>query len=357
MALIKDFQLLISWALALVSTAAVFFILRFIRKALSTQWKHLAEERASAPFEYAARLTAKTQDWFIAVVAVGLGVQWLYLSATLVAILTGIFETAAYFQFAVWAAALVSIYFGRKVSASIGENAGAATTLNAIGVVAQVVIWTLVILLVLENVTGMHVSSLIASLGIGGIAVGLAVQKILGDLFASLTIVLDKPFKIGDYIQVDALSGTVEQIGLRSTRLRSLSGELLIFSNSDLLSSRLKNFKDQKQRRVVFRFQISSQVPSETLAKIPGWVQGAVITRPEAQFARAHLAELASGAYIFETVYSLSDPGYDLFMDVQQTIYLRLISKMEEAGIAWAIQPGLPFVATELSQTKMKGKS
>ncbi|MBP1711025.1 MAG: mechanosensitive ion channel family protein, partial [Deltaproteobacteria bacterium] len=158
-------------------------------------------------------------------------------------------------QGGLWAGAGISFVLGRAVQKKMDQDTSSATTITFLGFVARLILWVIVLLLILDNL-GINITGLVAGLGIGGIAVALAVQNILGDLLASLSIVLDKPFVIGDMIVVDKLMGTIEHIGLKTTRVRSIDGEELIFSNNDLLKSRIHNYKRMQERRIVFSFGV-----------------------------------------------------------------------------------------------------
>jgi len=173
-------------------------------------------------------------------------------------------------------------------------------------------------------------------LGVGGIAVALAVQNILGDLFASLSIVLDKPFVIGDFIVVDTFVGTVEHIGLKTTRLRSLSGEQVIFSNTDLLGSRIRNYKRMYERRVVFTLGLVYQTPMEKVESVGKILQEIIELEPQARFDRAHFKEFGDSALVYEIVYFIKTSDFNAYMDAQQRINLAIMQRFEEQGISFA---------------------
>jgi len=181
-----------------------------------------------------------------------------------------------------------------------------------------------------------NITGLVAGLGIGGIAVALAVQNILGDLLASLSIVLDKPFVIGDSIVVDSFSGTVEHIGLKTTRIRSISGEQLVFSNNDLLKSRIQNYKRMQERRVVFGFGVTYQTPLEKLPLINRIIREIIAAQPNSRFERVHFKEYGDSALNYEVVYFVMTPEYGIFMDVQETINLEIFRRFQEEGIEFA---------------------
>jgi len=246
------------------------------------------------------------------------------------------FVVLLYWQCGLLATGLVRFILSRYRERREGDSELArVSVLNFIELGVRVAIWSIVFLLVVDSF-GHDVTALIAGLGVGGIAIGLAVQNILGDLFASLTIVLDKPFVVGDFIIVDSHLGSVEHIGLKSTRIRSLSGEQLIFSNGDLLGSRIRNFKRMKERRVVFSLGVTYQTPSEKLKRIPGMVREIIEKQDLVRFDRAHFQKYGDFSLVFEIVYWVLDPDYTKYMDIQQAINLEIYSAFEEAGIEFA---------------------
>jgi small-conductance mechanosensitive channel len=176
----------------------------------------------------------------------------------------------------------------------------------------------------------------LASLGVGGIAVALASQNVLGDLFASLSIHFDRPFVVGDFIIVDDLLGTVEQIGLKTTRVRSLHGEQLVFSNNDLLKSSIRNYKNMLERRVVFTIGLIYQTPYEKLVNVPDMIREIVEKEELARFDRAHFSSYGDSSPDFEIVYWVKVPDYNTYMDIQQRISLELFRRFSEGGIQFA---------------------
>jgi small-conductance mechanosensitive channel len=225
------------------------------------------------------------------------------------------------------------------------EDAAGATTVNALGFIARAGLWWVLLLMGLSNL-GVDITAFIAGFGIGGIAVALAVQNVLGDLFASLSIVLDKPFVIGDFIIVDDLLGTVEHVGLKTTRLRSLSGEQLVFSNSDLLNSRIRNFKRMYHRRVVFEFGVTYQTPYEKAARIGALVREIVEAQEKTRFDRAHFKEYGDFALVYEVVYHVLEPDFNVYMDIQQAINLEIFRRFEEENISFAYPTQTLYVAS-----------
>ena len=221
---------------------------------------------------------------------------------------------------------------------TVGGGAGsptAAGSLTGLRWLILLVAYALILLLALQN-SGVDVTSLIAGLGIGGIAVALAMQNILGDLFASLTIALDKPFVIGDFIVVGSEMGTVEHVGLKTTRVRSLSGEQLVFGNADLLSSRVRNYKRMSERRVVFGFGVVYATPPETLEAINTIVRSAVEAQSNVRFDRCHFHRFGASSLDFEAVYYINSPDYNAHMDAQQAVHLSIARAFRDQSIEFA---------------------
>lgn len=225
-------------------------------------------------------------------------------------------------------------------------NPGASTILNAVAFLAQVILWTIVLLLALANL-GVNITALITGLGVGGIAVALAVQNILGDLFASFSIILDKPFIVDDFVIVDDYLGSIEKIGLKTTRIRSLSGEQLIFSNTDLLKSRIRNYKRMYERRVVFRLGVVYQTAYEQLAEIPVIIRNTIESQERVRFDRAHFFEYGAYALTFEVVYYVLSPDYNIYMDIQQAINLGIYRRFSEKDIEFAYPTQLLYMAKD----------
>lgn len=246
-------------------------------------------------------------------------------------------------QVVIWGNGLITVYLARFQKAKLATDPAAVTTMQAVGFMGRLLLWAIVFLLALDNF-GINITALVAGLGIGGIAVALAVQNILADLLASLSIVLDKPFAVGDFLVVDDYMGTVEHVGLKTTRLRSLSGEQIIFANSDLLKSRVRNYKRMYERRVVFQLGVSYQTSLEQLREIPQMIKAYIEQQPMVRFDRAHFKGFGAYSLDVEAVYYVLAPEYNLYMDTQQTINLAIYRRFEEEGIEFAYPTQTLFV-------------
>lgn len=221
--------------------------------------------------------------------------------------------------------------------------------------VVKVIVWGAGVTFLLDNL-GFEISAVIAGLGIGGIAVALAAQTILGDLFSYFTIFFDRPFEAGDFIIVDDFLGTVEHIGIKTTRLRSLSGEQLVFSNTDLTNSRLRNYKRMEHRRVVFQIGVIYQTPAEKLQEIPGIISRIINNTEETIFDRAHFSSYGDFSLNFEIVYYVKDKDYNKYMNIQQAINLSIYDEFAKRGIEFAYPTQTLFVEkTKKSDTGSVG--
>jgi len=236
-------------------------------------------------------------------------------------------------QTALWASGIIDVWIRRHRRTRVETDPAAVMTVNLFRGAAITAIWILATTVALANLD-VEITPLIASLGIGGVAVALALQNILGDLFASLSIVIDKPFVLGDTISVDDHSGTVEHIGLKTTRVRSIAGEQLVFSNGDLLKSRIRNFKRMTEKRSFTKFTIAHGTSPDALARVPALLRAAVEKQKEARFEHANLTAIAETGFSFELAYFVAASAP--FLDVQQVIYLDILRALEAEQIELA---------------------
>jgi len=276
-----------------------------------------------------------TRLWLLVPLAFYAGAATLELPARLERVLENVALVALVLQFALWATRLLSRWLAQRAEAARGTDPEAATTVTLLGFVGRVVVWAFALLLGLDQL-GFDVTALVAGLGIGGIAVALAMQNILGDLFASAAIVLDKPFMVGDFIVVGEHAGTVEKVGLKTTRVRSLSGEQLVFSNALLLNAQLRNFKRMNERRIAFAIGVTYETPLEKLRALPGWLKAAVEAQPKARFDRAHFKSYGDFSLNFEVVYYVLSAEFNVYMDTQQGINLTIYEKLAQEGVQFA---------------------
>lgn len=338
------------WLIALGVLIAAFVVLQVLVRVLIRRLAKAALATRNDLDDFLLDFFGRTRFYFSLALALYLAVRFLELPDGVNQFIRAVVMIVTLLQAGFWGLSLIDYLIKRKAIADAvdGEvNAAEKTTLNALGLVARIILWSVIVLLVLENLTGVQVDTLIASLGIGGIAVALAVQNILGDLFSALTIALDKPFMIGDFINVGEFSGEIENVGLKSTRVRSLTGEQLIFSNSDLLSSRIRNYKRMQRRRVAFRLGVTYQTPAQKLAAIPTMLREIIEKHDQLTFDRAHLLSFGDFAILYEVVYFMDVPDFLLYMDTQQAINLEIYERFEAQGIEFAYPTQTLFVQKE----------
>lgn len=239
------------------------------------------------------------------------------------------------FYWATKAASSLIEYLLNKMAIKKGKSPEKTSSYFAITLVAKVILWSVGLLLILSNL-GVDITALVASLGIGGIAIALALQNILSDLFSSFSIYFDKPFEIGDYIVIGDHSGTVKKIGLKTTRIQALQGEEIVISNHELTSTRVQNFKKMKKRRINFGFGVTYDTPSAKLKKIPKIIKKIIKDVKLTSFDRAHFKEFADSSLNFEVIYNISSREYSDYMDVQQRINLDIVEAFEKEKIEMA---------------------
>ncbi len=331
------------WLVALGAAVVIFLVLRLVKAVLHARIRKLAEKTATDVDDFIADLLNRVPFLFLFAVSVFLGSKMLRLSGQVDNVLSKLVTIVIIFQAVVWGSALFDYLIRRARAGKKEAVPEEAARYAALGFVARLVLWSIGLLLALDNL-GIKVTALVAGLGVGGIAVALAVQNVLGDLFASMSIIMDAPFAVGDFIVVDDLRGTVENIGLKTTRVRGLGGEQLVFANSDLLKSRIRNYKRMEERRIAFTIGVTYQTPAEKLERIPGIVREIVAAQEKCRFDRSHFAAYGDFSLNFETVYYVTVADYLVYMDVQQAINLALFRRFEEEGIEFAYPTQTVFV-------------
>jgi small-conductance mechanosensitive channel len=250
-------------------------------------------------------------------------------------VVSAVIMIVLWLQIAVWANRGITRWLGHQLRVKRSGDAPGVASMAVLGFAVRLAAWSLIGLLLLSNL-GFDITALVAGLGIGGIAVALAVQNVLGDIFASLSIALDKPFVVGDFIIVDQVLGTVEYVGLKTTRLRSLSGEQIIISNTDLLNSRVRNYKRMTERRVLFSFGVVYQTPPAKLERIPQIARQCIEELDGTRFDRAHFQSFGDSALVFEVVYFVLNADYNAYMDIQQAVNLGIVRAFATEGIVFA---------------------
>ncbi|HMS03639.1 MAG TPA: mechanosensitive ion channel family protein [Gemmatimonadaceae bacterium] len=326
---------LLAWSIAFAVALAVFGALVLGRRLLLSRLRALAARTNTTIDDVLVAVLERTHRLFLVVMSLAAGASTLALPASATTWWHGLVVLVGFAQVGIWGSAALGQSLDHYRQRTMETDRSAATMVGALRFVSLLALWSVVTLLALANL-GVDITALVAGLGVGGIAVALAVQNVLGDLFASLAIVLDKPFIVGDFIDVDGSVGTVERIGLKTTRVRAISGEQLVFANADLLGSRIRNFGRMYERRISFTLGVTYDTPRGDLALVPDLVQAAVEPEEDTRFDRSHLSGYGASSIDFETVYFVTTPDYRVHMDAQQRILLRIHEAFERHGIQFA---------------------
>lgn len=339
---------LLAWLVFLAAGLFFFLVGKMTLSFIIAKLRKVSERYNSTALDVVRDVIDETSTLFLFVVSFVTASSVLTLSVATRGNVKTLFILAFLVQAGVWLSDAANIFIKKYFRARYGDNPTFLSTLGLIKFALRTIIWSIVTLLILDNF-GIDITALVAGLGVGGIAVALAVQNILGDLLGSLSIVLDKPFVVDDFIIVDGFMGSVEHIGIKTTRVRSLSGEQLIFPNSDLLSSRIRNFKRMNERRVAFNLGVIYQTSSDQLKKIPDMIRNAIEANDQTRFDRSHFKGFGASSLDFETVYYVLTPDYAIYMDIQQAINLELFENFKEAGIEFAYPTQTLFIESEES--------
>lgn len=337
-----------AWGEAFVTFGLWFTVLPLAR---ATIGRRLAKRTADRPVNFLLLLRAlidATTRVFMFAIAIYLALRWLKIPPRAEKLVDTSILVVTWWQVGHWLSALVRHLIEVRRGREFAGTEGAAS-LNILRFVAVMIVWIIAVLMLLTNL-GVKVGPLIAGLGIGGVAIALALQNLLGDLFASLSIALDKPFRVGDFLAIGEERGTVEQIGIKSTRLRSVTGEQIVMSNGDVLKSRVRNYGLIPERRAELQLRIAYETPRKLIAEVPKMIEAAIRAENKVRFERAHFARYGDYAFIFEAVYYVQDSELQAFMDAQQSINLRLLDEFSRRGVtlayptsrSMAIQPPAP---------------
>ncbi len=325
------------WLLALVAFLIIFTVLPLARSfVLSRRSKLETLGRGAVGVELVLLLISRTSQLFLWVVALFFAGRFLDSPPRLEQASKLLIVVVVWFQAALWGVAAVRYALERQQQKH--EAAGDPGFRGSIGIVmfvANLVIFAVAVLLALDNL-GINITALVAGLGIGGIAIALAVQTVLGDLLASLSITLDKPFTVGDFLKLDDVEGRVEKIGVKSTRLRSVSGEQVVVSNADLLKSRIRNLGRMPEQRALFSIAISYDTPPEKVDAVTALIRDAIAGVPEARFEFCVLKALSETALVFEICYFVPQPGGGRFLRTTDLVNRRIHAVLADAGVSFA---------------------
>jgi len=328
-------NLLRDWLIAGCVFVGGTIVLAIVKKLLELRLGALAKRTSTDLDDLVVDLVRRTKLFFLAALAFFVAHHWLNLAGNAQLYVERGVKLATWIQVGLWLAGVLSFAIARMTHGKAAGDPARTMGASVLGFIARAFIWILVFLQCLQ-VLDQPVGALVASLGVGGIAVALALQNILGDLFASITILLDKPFVTGDVIHLGDFQGTVERIGIKTTRLRSTTGEEIVIGNNDLVSSRMRNFRRMRERRQVFTLGVTYETSNENIARIPKFVEEIIEKVPKTRFERAHLKAFGDFALLYEVVYIVLSPEADDAMDAQQAINFGIHDLFQREEIAFA---------------------
>lgn len=326
---------LLNWFIALGIIIVSWAVIRIARVVLLKRLKNLASR------------TSTTLDNFIVQLAEGALIPALYLGAlyaglsylTLSARVNKLLHVAVMVVITFIVIKTISSALNYLINNALGNDAEdieKKKQARGIIIIVNIVMWIMALIFLVNNL-GYNITSVITGLGIGGVAIALASQNILGDLFNYFVIFFDKPFEVGDFIIVDDKLGSIEYIGVKSTRIRTLSGEQLICSNTNLVNARIHNYKRMEKRRVLFNLGVVYSTPPEKVEKVPGILKEIILKQQDTTFDRAHFSAFGQFSLTFEVVYYILSPDYNLYMDRQQAIYMEILNTFKSEGIQFAL--------------------
>lgn len=323
------------WLFAAAVFGAVYVLLAVLRRVLVRRLGTLAARTTTQFDDLAVEIVRRTKWYFLMLLAAHTAARVVAPTGEAAIAFRAISVIIVLLQAGAWGNGLIGFGAEHYVRQRATDDAGMRATIQALGYGARFVLWSLLVVTALQNF-GINVTALVTGLGIGGVAIALAVQNILGDLFAALAIVLDKPFVVGDAITVDTISGNVEHVGLKTTRIRSVSGEQVIIANNDLLRSKIRNFKRMEHRRVVFPIDVTYDTPADAVARIPDIVRDVIQSRPRTRFDRCHFLAFAESSLRLEAVYFILDSDYNFYADTQHAINLEIMRRFSAENIEFA---------------------
>ncbi len=323
------------WLSAVVVTASVLLVTVIIRRLIRRGYQRFAETVEVELMEIPLQIASNTKLSFLMVLSLYAGMLTLNMPDSVQGMASKILVIAICWQAGIWTTAAALAWLASSRRGMSVEDFSRAGTMNVVAILVRLAIWSVVVLLTLDNL-GIDITTLVAGLGIGGIAVALAVQNVLGDLLASLSITLDKPFEVGDLLFLDDFQGKVEQIGIKSTRLRSVTGEQIILANADLLKSRLRNFGRMSERRMVFKVGVVYETALAQLEQIPTYLRQIIDSLPATRFERCHLLRFGDSCLEYEASYYVLSANMADSLEAQHAINMAVLTRFAQAGITFA---------------------
>ncbi len=328
----------LTWIGAIVTALVGFLVARTVLVLVRSHARRLDARlpetavRATRPLR---AIVEATRNWILGLLSIVLGARLLDATPGIDTFLGNVGFSLVGVQVALWINALIELWLTRP-DAVDGKPRGNPVMIGILRWSAQLIVWTTLLMALLAN-AGVDITAFVASLGIGGVAVALALQSLLGDLFSSISIGLDKPFEVGEFIAFGDDLGTVRDVGIKSTRIDSLRGEELVIANSNLLGHLVHNFSRMPHRRVVFGFRLPYGISSTQAHAVVEAVNAIIGAQEHARFDRGHLSAFGEYGLQFEFVYYVLSPNFTLYMDVQQRINFAIMDLLSEQGLEFAV--------------------
>jgi small-conductance mechanosensitive channel len=322
------------WLIAVVIGAVVWGSLWILRDLIASRYEKYSRAKNPTLIRLIAYVIGNTKQILFFAIALDVARESIALPDNIQRVASNTVMILILIQVGLWAGRTVRFYLEMK-EVERGADRVFAGSLDIVSFVSRMLIWSLLILVMLSNI-GVNITALLAGLGVGGVAVALALQNVLGDLFASLSIALDKPFVIGDNLVIDTYIGKVEHIGIKTTRLRSEGGEQIILSNADILRSRVRNFGRLSQLRILATIRVGFDTPADKLKEMPKLLENIVREHAQARFERCHLKTLGESCFQFELSYFVQQPAVNSMLDLQQAVNFRIIDELRRSGVEFA---------------------
>jgi len=335
-----------NWLCALITLIVALAALIIAQKVLLNKLSKLAATTDNQIDDLIVNMIKQTKFFILIIVSIYLASLTITIKPSIAELWQKVVILLLIFQAGLWASAGISFALGKIIKKRSEEDTSTKTTITFLGFVARFFLWIIIFLLILDNL-GVNITGLVAGLGIGGIAVAMGSQKILGDIFSYLFILIDKPFEIGDYIVLGEYNGNIERIGLKTTRVRSLGGEQLVFSNSDIASSRIRNYKSMRERRAVFSIGVTYDTPVETLKSMPGIIKNLIEKNGGVRFDRAVFSSFGDYSLKFEAVYFVLTGDYKVFAEIQQAINFDILEIFKSKEIKFAFPTNTVYINKE----------
>ncbi len=329
------------YLIAILTFIVAVFILKIFKFYLLAKLEKIAQKTKNDFDDFLITLLKKIRPVFYNLVALYIAIKTLNLSFVFNSVVDGLFILIVVYQIIVVLQNIIEFWVDKITKNK--EDGSKKQIAQSISLLSKIALWIFAILIILSN-WGINITSLIAGLGIGGIAIALAVQKILSDIFSSFSIFIDKPFTIGDFIVVGPDMGVVKKIGIKTTRIKTLQGEELVIPNQELTSERVRNFKKMQERRVVFSIGVIYETPLEKIEKIPQIIKEVIEKVENVRFDRAHFKSFGDFSLNFEIVYYVKTNDYLTYMNAQQDINLQIMKKFQKEGIEFAYPTQLLYL-------------